>query len=138
MLFSRPRRSFFLPSAFVLGMFLSAPLVYSQGNSAFPEKEASHPQRIPALSQDSTITVPGPVRSLERMAGISQKVNDDEVLPLLARNIYVQGYVGWQDQGRPTEFLVLLGRYVNQAQELAALAGDGNVVHVVNCQEAEA
>ena len=44
-----------------------------------------------------------------------------EVLPLLARNIFVQGYVGWRDQGRPTEFLILLGRYLNQAQELSQL-----------------
>jgi hypothetical protein len=71
------------------------------------------------------------------MAGISQKAEPAEVLPLLARNIYVQGYVGWRDQGRPTEFLVLLGRYINQAQEIAQVAGDGGVVHVVNCQEAE-
>ena len=61
--------------------------------------------------------IPGPQRSFLRMAGISQKADPEEAVPLLARNIYVQGYVGWQDQGRPTEFLVLLGRYVNQAEE---------------------
>lgn len=111
--------------------------LYSQvtSNSALPERQGE--SAVPAISVDSQITVPGPLRSLERMAGISQKVEMDEVLPLLARNIYVQGYVGWEDQGRPTEFLILLGRYVNQAQELANLAGEGSVVQVVNCQQAE-
>ncbi len=70
------------------------------------------------------------------MAGISQQVTPDQVLPLLARNIYVQGYVGWQDNGTPTEFLILLGRYENQAKELAALAGPGQVVHVSGCADA--
>src|SRR5512146_1197179 len=104
--------------------------LYSQvsSNAAFPERQGERPRDIPA-SMDSQVIVPGPLRSLERMAGISQKVDMNEVLPLLARNIYVQGYVGWQDQGRPTEFLILLGRYVNQAQEIANMAGEGGVVH---------
>ena len=63
----------------------------------------------------SDVTIPGPLRSFERMAGISQKVPPEQILPLLARNVYVQGYVGWQDNGQPTEFLILLGRYINQA-----------------------
>lgn len=116
-----------------------ATALYSQAisNSAFPERQGERSRDIPAASMDSQVTVPGPLRSLERMAGISQKVDMDEVLPLLARNVYVQGYIGWQDQGRPTEFLILLGRYVNQAQEIANIAGEGGEVHVVNCQEAE-
>src|SRR5437763_13076226 len=55
------------------------------------------------------VMIPGPLRSLERMAGISQKVVPAQVLPLLTRNLYVQGYVGWQDNGTPTEFLIHLG-----------------------------
>jgi hypothetical protein len=70
------------------------------------------------------------------MAGISQKVSLDEVLPLFARNVYVQGYVGWQEKGRPTEYLILLGRYVNQAKELAAFAGPNGTIRVANCHEA--
>ena len=50
------------------------------------------------------------------MAAVSQKVSRDEVMPLLARNVSVQGY---QD-GKPTEFLVLLRRYLDQARELGA------------------
>jgi len=49
------------------------------------------------------------------MAGISQKVSAEEVLPLLARNVAVEGYQGRKDRtGRPTEFLILLKRYVNK------------------------
>ena len=120
-----------------VAFFITA--LYSQvaSNAPLPERQGEQPRDISAASMDSQVTVPGPLRSLERMAGISQKVEADEVLPLLARNIYVQGYVGWQDQGRPTEFLILLGRYANQSQEIANMAGQGGVVHVVNCQEAE-
>jgi len=67
------------------------------------------------------------------MAAVSQKVNRDEVLPLLARNVSVQGY---QD-GKATEFLVLLRRYLDQARELVVLAGSDGVIKVANCNEAK-
>ena len=84
----------------------------------------------------SQITIPGPLRSFERMAGISQKIPPEQLMPLLARNVYVQGYIGWKDSGTPTEFLILLGRYVNQAKELAALAGESGVVRISGCDQA--
>src|SRR5437867_4465658 len=85
-----------------------------------------------------TVTVPGPLRSFMRMAGISQKVSPEEVLPLLARNVTTKGYEGWQDKpSRPTEFLVLLSRYVQQARELAVLAGREHVIRVSNCNGAK-
>jgi len=68
------------------------------------------------------------------MAGISQKITPEEVLPLLSRNVFTQGYEG---STRPTEFLVLLRRYVVQARELAELAaGSGMVIRVSNCDDA--
>ena len=88
------------------------------------------------LQASTEVIIPGPLRSFERMAGVSQKVVPEQVLPLLTRNVYVQGYVGWQDNGTPTEFLILLGRYVNQAKELAALAGPSQVIHISGCAEA--
>lgn len=66
------------------------------------------------------------------MAGISQKASPDEVLPLLAHEMNVRGYA----IGRPTEYLLLLRRYVQQARELVALAGPEGVIHVSNCGEA--
>ncbi len=65
------------------------------------------------------VVIPGPLRSFLRIAGISQKVSSEDVLPLLAYNSYVYGYQG----SSPTEFLILIDRYVHQARELQTLAG---------------
>ena len=70
------------------------------------------------------------------MAGISQEVKPEEVMPLLARNVFTQGYEGWQGGGARTEFLVLLMRYVKQAKELAAMAGSEGVIRVSGCDDA--
>jgi hypothetical protein len=67
------------------------------------------------------------------MAGISQKVSREEVLPLLSRSVILQGY----QTGRPTEFLVLLRRYVRQARELSDLAGPDSTVRIGGCKDAE-
>lgn len=87
-------------------------------------------------SEAITVTIPGPLRSFLRMAGISQKITPEEVLPLLARNIFLQGYEG-PHRRHQTEFLVLLIRYVRQARELTALAGPQGVIHVSNCEGAK-
>ncbi len=84
-----------------------------------------------------TVAIPGPLRSFLRMAGISQKVTPDEVMPLLARNVFVLGYEGEWSKGRPSEFLVLLNRYVQQARELVTLAGSSGVIHVSTCDDAK-
>ena len=55
-------------------------------------------------------------------------------MPLLARNVYMQGYEGGN---RPTEFLILLNRYVQQARELATLAGSEEVIRVAGCEDAK-
>jgi hypothetical protein len=73
------------------------------------------------------------MRSFLRMAGISQKVAPEEVLPLLARNVFMQGYV----VSKKTEFLILLGRYVEQAKELLALSATDGMIHVSNCEDAK-
>ena len=79
--------------------------------------------------------IPGPLRSFLRMAGMSQKVTPEEVLPLLSRNVFMLGYKGSRQQ---TEYLILLTRYVLQARELTALAAtDGMVIRVSNCDDAK-
>ena len=83
--------------------------------------------RDPASSGE--VTIPGPLRSFLRMAGVSQKASPEEVLPLLARNVYIQGYSG----GQRTEFLTLLIRYVDQAKQLAALAGGSSLTAAGPC-----
>ena len=82
----------------------------------------------------SEFVIPGPQRSFLRMAGMSQQITPEEALPLLSRNVFIQGYEG---SSRQTEFLILLRRYVVQARELAALAASqGMVIRVSNCDDA--
>jgi hypothetical protein len=66
------------------------------------------------------------------MSGISQETPPDRVLPLLARQVFLRGY----EEGKPTEFLVLIDRYVRLARELQSLAGADGVIRVVGCQQA--
>jgi len=85
-----------------------------------------------ASSQANQIIIPGPLRSFLRMAGISQKIPPEEVLPELARNVYTQGF----EHGRETEFLLLLQRYVHQARELQALTAPNGDIRITRCEDA--
>ena len=111
---------------------------YAAPNTWHPAQSDDPPSRQePAQSAEAvTVTIPGPLRSFLRMAGISQKIRPEEVLPLLARNVFLRGYEG-PHHSNQTEFLVLLIRYVRQAKEVAALAGPQGVLHVSNCGEAK-
>ena len=121
-----------LVAAFLCLCSYSAPV--ARGDT---HPEASSSQQGAAQSPEAiTVAIPGPLRSFLRMAGVSQKVAPEEVLPLLARNIFQQGYQG-PHRGHQTEFLILLIRYVHQARELKALAGPAGVLHVSNCDEAK-
>ena len=123
-----------LPLLFVVGLF---------GNtSATPAQSSTTPSSSPATTSDQaaaspqsadSVTIPGPLRSFLRMAGMRQKVSPQEVLPVLARNVVLHGY----QSGRPTEYLILLRRYYHQAKELSGLAGHDALIHVKGCAEAE-
>ncbi len=93
---------------------------------------ASHSDDLQPPAPTETVMVPGPLRPLLRMAGISQEVSSAEVLPMLARNVFLWGY----ENNRPTEFLILIDRYVHLARELQALAGPEGVINVAGCDEA--
>ncbi len=91
----------------------------------------------------ATTSIPGPLRSFLRMAGISQKVSPDEVLPLLARDVATKGYQTLTEKsgkpsaaGRATEYLLLLQGYLKQARQLEALAGPEGVIRVSGCNDA--
>jgi hypothetical protein len=88
--------------------------------------------RAAASAATQMVTIPGPLRSFLRMAGISQEATQEEVLPLLARTVSMLGYEG----GAETEYLVLLRRYVQFAQELRQLADAQNTIHADSCEEA--
>src|SRR5579864_7839251 len=98
------------------------------------QRSASPRSSVPSdPSTPEEVSIPGPLRSFLRMTAISQKITPEEVLPLLARNVVMSGYQG----GKPTEYLVLVNWYMDQARELEALAGKGQVIHVSNCDDAK-
>ena len=94
-------------------------------------------EAVNSSAMTSSVTIPGPLRSFLRMAAISQKASTEEVLPLLARNVFIEGYEGYQSSRRPTEFLVLLRRYVQQARELSSLTDRNGILRVTNCEQAK-
>ncbi len=85
-----------------------------------------------SLPSTDTAVIPGPLRSFLRMAGISQEISPDEVLPMVARNASLYGY----QRGRETEFLVLLDRYVQLARELQQLSDANGIIRVTGCDDA--
>jgi len=84
-------------------------------------------------SSTSEFAIAGPLRSFLRMAGISQQIPPEDVLSSLSWSVATLGFEG---SDRPTEFLVLLRRYVVQAKELSELAGAEGVIRVSSCEDA--
>ncbi|HEV2388750.1 MAG TPA: hypothetical protein VGS20_16020 [Candidatus Acidoferrales bacterium] len=75
-----------------------------------------------------------------RMAAVSQEAAPSDLLPLFARNVVVHGYEELKSKqrgGRPTEYLILVERYLRQARELQALAGAEGVIRVSECSQAK-
>src|SRR5260370_1975599 len=125
---------FFVPA--LVGMSLCPCPYFAPSARGADPPDAS--QEVSVQSPDSvTLSIPGPLRSFLRMAGMSQKISPEEVAPLLASNVFQLCYGGPQPKGRPTEFLLLLIRYVQQARELSALAGPDGVLRVSSCGEAK-
>ncbi len=104
----------------------------AQQVSTTPNPETEPASKTLAAPPGDVITIPGPLRSFLRMAGISQKIQPEDVVPLLARNVYLRGH----EDGAETEFLRLLDRYVHQARELEAMAGPDGTIHMANCDQA--
>jgi hypothetical protein len=119
-----------LPALFAVTLLSVS--VCSRSYAGSTDKSATKLAPTTDSSSESTVIIPGPLRSFLRMAGISQKILPEEVMPLLAHNVYLVGY----RSGKQTEFLILLNRYVHQARELAALAGPDETIKVANCEQA--
>ncbi|HUH62103.1 MAG TPA: hypothetical protein VLZ50_03850 [Terracidiphilus sp.] len=133
---SLPLRS---PAFFAAALFgASAWIGLSAGASAHPSAastsaEADAPAAASSISiAAETVVLPGPLRPFLRMAGISQEVAPDDVLPMLARNVTLWGY----DGDHQTEYLVLADRYLRLARELEFLADPSGTIRVSNCDEA--
>lgn len=118
--------------ALVLAGYLGITVASNSAVAATPPQNKTS-GRAEAASTSGAVTIPGPLRSFLRMAGISQKAAPEEVLPLLADMVKNKGYEG----SRPTEFLILVRRYLRQATELAELAKPDGVIRVVNCNQAK-
>jgi hypothetical protein len=104
-------------------------------NSAVPVLQTAKPSVTIASADQETI--PGPLRSFLRMAAISQKATPDEVLSLLARNITIRGFSSASgSSGKPTEYLLLVRRYLEEARDLRALAGPQEVIRIPDCTSA--
>jgi len=99
--------------------------------SAGVNQDDSAGQLSPTFSVE-TVVIPGPLRSFLRMAGISQKVSLDEVMPMLAHGLSLQGYKG----GRETEFLRLLDRYVHLATQVRSFSDANGMIHIAGCADA--
>jgi len=129
------RASLFLLVSFAAGLtHAAAEPAWGAGVPSPPARaQENTPQSTDASQAPNRVTIPGPLRSLLRMSGVSLEVSPPEVMPLLAHNVVLQGY----QLGRATEFLILLRRYVNQATELSALAGPDGNIHVSGCKDAE-
>jgi hypothetical protein len=119
----------------VTALLFSSLYVHKSDARPFPHAAPASPEESAPASE--TISIPGPMRSFLRMAAISQKVSLEEITPLLARNVFLLGYEGPQNQAHQTEFLILLNRYVQQAHDLVTLAGSEGVIHVTNCEDAK-
>ena len=111
---------------------LAIPRVSAKSAVLDQQSSAAQPKSDASADAAPSITISGPLRSFLRMAGLSQAVAPNEVLPTLSHTVVLQGY----QLGRPTEFLVLLRRYVRQSNELSALA-QNQALHVKGCDDAE-
>lgn len=127
----------FLRSVLVITVIL-LPTLGVNGSPRSRDSHPSHTELNSAQSSLTTINIPGTRRSFLRMAAISQQVSPDEVLPLLAHNVAVEGYTYNRKGQKPssTEYLVLLKDYIQQARELEALAGPKQVIRISSCDQA--
>ncbi|MGH9451541.1 MAG: hypothetical protein ACRD11_13550 [Terriglobia bacterium] len=124
------RLSITLPTLFLL-------LVPCWHATAAPGPRASSAEPTVDPSPAPSVTIPGPVRSFLRMVAISQKVSPEQVLPLLARNVVMEGY-GWSGKTpQPSEYLILVKGYLKHARALLALGGPKGVIRVSNCDAAQ-
>jgi hypothetical protein len=109
---------------------VAAPRTGASGGNR-PADEPAGTSAQSSQAQETAI-IPGPLRSFLRMAGISQQVSTEDVLPMLARNLTLWGREG----NRDTEYLILLTRYVDFARAVHAFSGPDGAVHVADCADA--
>ena len=119
-------------SGFCLAVCFCPSYLFSQRSSQPPPANANSAANGLQLAPMESILIPGPLRSFLRMAGISQEVTPEDVLPMLARNVALYGF----DTGKEKEFLILVDRYVHQARDIQRLSAADGRIHVNGCSDA--
>ena len=129
-----------IPIRFALVFLIASVSVAARAQVGAPRSsDTGQPAQVASQTPPpgAEITIPGPLRSFERMAAISQQESNRDVVPMLARDVVVNGYRGSQEKANePTEYLILLRRYLGQARELQTLAGPERTLRVANCDAA--
>ena len=125
-------------TAFCAGLTAGEPLPPRLSPHAAASQTTSSPQSPTAADAPSAteyVSIPGPLRSFLRMAGISQKASPEEVLPLLGHFVETYGFEGSKERSpKATEALLIFRRYFVQANTLASLAGADGTLHFANCE----
>ncbi len=97
------------------------------------------PAGVPAIRSreepQTTIEIPGALRSFSRMAAFAPEIHPEDLLPALARNVVTNGYQASSggESLEPTEYMKLLNRYLSQARELSKLAGEKQAIRIEAC-----
>ncbi len=134
MKFPLPFRSVFV--ALIISLqscaFSSVSALQNDGSPSPGMNQASSARELPRSLAGETVVIPGPLRSFLRMAGISQQIPPDEVMPMLAHSVSLYGYEGRSE----TEFLRLLDRYVHHARQVRSFSGANGMIHIAGCADA--
>ena len=135
-------RSSYRPWAILLATLLLTVLLHPYKLwGASPPSPAAHvdgDKSIPSgiAPPSSTLAIPGPLQSFLRLAAVARGVTPEDVLPLLSHQVVLSGYGGSSRSSSPSEYLILVRRYVEQARQLEALAGPDGNIRITNCSEA--
>jgi len=121
------------PRVWISGFVFFAVLCAVTAAAPSETKTAHSNNDLPAANSGDSVEIPGPLSSFLRMAGVSQEVPASDVLPMLARNVSQIGF----DGGRPTEYLLLLHRYLHFARELQSLANANGTIRITGCRDAD-
>lgn len=87
-------------------------------------------------AEAANVTLPGPLRSFNRMAALSPDLPPDDLLSALARNVVTNGFqaASSNEALEPTEYLKLVSRYLSQAREIEKLAGSTGMIRIEQCE----
>lgn len=92
-----------------------------------------------AASLYGTIEIPGPLTAFARMAALAPDVSPELLMSALARNVSLSGFRSSGSDGgmQETEYLRLVFRYLQQAEDLTKLAGSGHLLKINACESGE-